>query len=292
MSASSNASPNLRVSRYEITAAAMISGVVGLAALCAVVVAIFWVTRQPPPFKVTPVELVEWPGGFEDGSPDETLRVDSPEPERLDASPAEIEAKDIEIVETLETVLQLSEQSAEIVQQQFDTGVESRGKPGSAKGTGRKPLGRGDGKGGMPREQRWFVRFAEKDEPQEYARQLEFFGIELGSLLPDGRLAYLPKPTQPDVRFVNDGSAEGRLYMTWQAGQRRSVDEGLFRSVGVSVNRDLPIFHFYPPETEAQLARLELDYRGLPVRKIRRTYYAIQRKGRGYEFVVTKQIPF
>ena len=176
--------------------------------VCLGVVSKWLADRLPPPPEGVTMELVELPGGFEDGTPGETLRVDSPLPEVRDAAPVEEVSDRVEIAEALSTVADAAESGVGLAvasdqsQPQFDTGIENKGRPGSAKGTGRKGLGVGGGTGGFPREQRWFVRFGDKAGIDEYAKQLGFFGVELGALLPDSRLAYLSKLNQPvpDVR--------------------------------------------------------------------------------------------
>ena len=286
--------PVMRETLYDQVSSWTISLFVALLMTCGVVVTVWLTTRLPKPPEVVPVELVEFPGGFEDGSPDETLRVDSPEPEARDAVPAESVADQVEIAEAVEAVVEMSEAATQQVQQQFDTGIQNTGKIGSAKGTGRRALGLGTGTGGFPREQRWFVKFGERSSQEEYAKQLEFFGIELGALLQDGRLAYiknLTKPT-PDVRYIDSGSAEARLYMTWQGGERRSADVQLFAKANVTVNADTVIFHFYPKQTEDKLAHIELEYRNRTVKQIRRTYFAVEPDGPGYKFSVFRQILF
>jgi len=288
------ATPVLRDTLYDRVSSWTIALFVAIAGLCCCVVAVWITNRLPTPPQTVPVELVEAPGGFEDGSPDETLRVDSPDPEVHDASPAEMPSDRTEIAEALETVVELSDSATQQVQQQFETGVQSTGKTGSAKGTGRKGLGIGPGPGGLPREQRWFVRFGDRAGVDEYAKQLEFFGIELGALLPDGRLAYLSKLNQPipAVRYAAGGSGEQRLYMTWQGGDRRSADVELFKRSAVKVEADTVIFHFYPKATEQKLARLELDYRGRPLTQIRRTYFSVESAQGGYQFSVVRQVYF
>ena len=288
------ATPVLRDTLYDRVSSWTIALFIGVAGLCVCVVAVWITNRLPTPPQTVPVELVDAPGGFEDGSPDETLRVDSPDPEVHDASPAEMPADKTEIAEALETVVELSESATQQVQQQFDTGVQNTGKPGSARGTGKKGLGIGTGTGGMPREQRWFVRFGDRAGVDEYAKQLEFFGIELGALLPDGRLAYLSKLTQPApvVRYAASGSGEQRLYMTWQGGDRRGADVELFKRAAVEAQPDTVIFHFYSKTTETQLVQLEHDYRGRPLAQIRRTYFAVESAARGYQFVVVRQVYF
>ena len=284
--------PVLRETLFDHVSSWTISLFVGIALLCACVVAVWLTNRLPTPPQAVPVEIVEAPGGFEDGSPEETLRVDSPEPEVHDASPAEVQSDKTEIAEALETVVELSESATQQVQQQFDTGIQNTGKAGSARGTGKKGLGIGPGTGGMPREQRWYVRFGDRAGVDEYAKQLEFFGIELGALLPDGRLVYINKLTQPNptARYVDSGKEEQRLYMTWQGGDRRSADVELFKRAAVEVRADTAIFHFYPKSTESSLAQLELNYRNRPVKQIRRTYYAVEPGRNGYQFTVLRQI--
>lgn len=282
----------MRVTLYDRVSSWAISIFVGLLAICSIVFLIWISARPPKPIVAIPVELVESPGGFEDGTPGETLRVDSPEPETRDASPADTTGDHVEIEQAVESVVQNSDAVTQQVQQQFETGIQNMGKPGSAKGTGRRALGFGNGTGGMPREQRWFVKFSEKVALDEYARQLQFFGIELGALLPDGRLAYLSNFTNssPTVRYVNSGGGEARLYMTWQVGERRAADVQLFARANVTVRGDSTIFHFYPKNTENLLAQLEASYRNRPVKQIRRTYFVVEPEGQGYRFSVTRQI--
>ena len=284
--------PVMRVTLYDSVSSWAMALFIGLLMACGLMVVVWLTTRLPKPPEAIPVELVEMPGGFEDGSPDETLRVDSPEPEARDAVPAESVADQVEIAEAVEAVVEMSEAATQQVQQQFDTGIQNTGKVGSAKGTGRRALGFGNGVGGIPREQRWFVKFGERASLEEYAKQLNFFGIELGALLPDGRLAYLTNLTAPlpQVRYVNSGASESRMYMTWQGGERRTADVQLFAMANVQIRADTVIFHFYPKATEDKLARLEVDFRNRTVKQIRRTYFAVEPAGGGYTFSVFRQI--
>lgn len=286
--------PVMRVTLYDWVSSWAIALFAGIFITCLLVVTVWVTNRAPKPPGAIPVEMVELPGGFEDGSPDETLRVDSPLPEVRDASPVDVADEQMEIAEAVETVVQNSESATELVQQQFETGIQNTGTPGRATGTGKRALGMGNGTGGMPREQRWFVKFADRIPLNEYTRQLEFFGIELGALLPDGRLAYLSKPASdsPPVRYVTTGSAEQRLYMTWQGGDRRAADVQIFAKAGLSIRGDTVIFHFYPKQTENELAQLELAYRNRTVKQIRRTYFAVEGDGQRYKFTVFKQVTF
>lgn len=283
--------PVLRVTRFDQVIAGVLAVFAALVFAFGSVTTVWLTNRTTTKVAMVPVELVELPGGDEDGSPDETLRVDSPDPERADAAPEEENAEQTEIEQSLETVIEMSEAATELVQQQFEVGVRNVGVAGSAKGTGRRGLGVGPGIGGIPREQRWYVRFGDRLTVDEYAKQLEFFGIELGVLLPDGRLGYVSKLTQPApaVRYTTSGAAEQRLYMSWQGGERRKADLELIGRAGLKVPFETTVLHFYPTETETMLARLEHDYLNRPVAQIKRTYFAVERDGAGYKFTVTGQ---
>lgn len=285
--------PVLRVTRFDRVSSLLMAIVAGLVLGVLSLFVVWYANRPPAPIEDVPLELVELPGGFEDGSIDETLRLESPEDPTQDPSLAEIPAEENEIQEVLENVLTLSEEATQIVQQQFETDARNQGRAGSATGTGRRALGFGPGESGIPREQRWFVRFDETGSIELYARQLDFFGIELGAILSGGKLIYLSELSadRPTTRTVESGASEKRLYMTWQGGGRRVADLQLFKKAGVEVGSGT-IFHFYPPQTEALLAKLERDYAGRPVDQIRRTYFAVKPTRNGYEFVVTQQTYF
>lgn len=287
--------PVLRVTQYDRAAAGVIAAFVVLLVICCGIVSMWASTRPVPVALAVPVEMVDLPGGFLDGSIDETLRVDAPGPEVFNASPAdELSADRLEIAESLESSTSLSDiaGASAPMQQQFETGgTKNVGQKGSAKGTGRRAYGFGTGKGGLPRDQRWYVRFDSQTSLDEYAKQLDSFKIELGALLADGRLAILSQMSQPKptVRYIARGSDEQRLFMTWQGGERRFADVQLFGRAGINVPGDAPLFQFYPKEVEAQLATLERDYRNRSSREIKRTYFIVISQGGGYAFQVIRQ---
>jgi hypothetical protein len=288
--------PVLKVTRYDHAFAGIVAAFLGFASICFLVTSIWLTTRPSPKILAVPVELMELPGGFEDGFVDETLRVDAPGAEVHAANPdAETISDQLEIAGSLDTTADLSETGGggELGQPQFETGIRNIGQKGSSKGTGRRGLGFGPGKSGFPREQRWFVRFGDRVDIAEYAKQLDFFRIELAALLPDRRLAYLTQisAARPQVRYVPSGKDEARLYMTWQGGDRKFADLQLFAKAGLDVPGDAPIFHFYPPDVEAKLAQLERDYRGRSANQIKRTYFVVESaNGGGYRFTVVRQL--
>ncbi len=246
---------------------------------------------------LVPMEFSQSDGGYEDGVAGETLLVESPFEETPNPSPAEEMIDEVSMQEMLDNVVETSSaagtRAANVVGSEFAVGNDgyNSGTPGSSHGTGR-PLGTGGGYyGGTPTEERWVIRFAEGSSIDEYARQLDFFGIELGVLLP-GRLIFVSNmSTTPMTREVNTGNGEERLYMTWQGGgTRREADVKLFQRAGVDASQGT-IFHFYPRETEQLLMTIEQQYAGRRQQEIRRTYFVVERGGDGFVFRVTRQVP-
>ena len=268
----------------------MISIVIGLICATLVTLALYLSTVQADEVGPAEMELIELAGGEEDGNPDETLKVESPEEEIEDPSLTDDESEETEIEEVFQNVVEISDNAAEQVEQQFETQAQNSGKVGSKAGTGSRPLGNGPGEGGIPRHQRWFIRFARGSSVTEYGKQLDFFGIELGALFPaQKKLVYVKNfSSSPVRREVQTGANEKRLYMNWQSGSLRKTDHQLFKRAGITT-RGAMILHFYPSGTEAMLAKLEKDFRKRNVKTIRRTIFSVRKRGNGYRFLVTRQ---
>ena len=284
--------PVLEVTGYERVSSFLMAIVVGLCLSVFSAVAVYVASQPDRSNEALPIELVELSGGDEDGSIDETLKLDSPDPETQDPSLAEEEAEENEIEELLDNVLELSDEAAEQSNRQYELDARNAGQPGSAAGTGRRALGFGTGQAGIPRDQRWFIRYSSRQTVDVYARQLDFFGIELGAIIGE-KILYLSKldTDRPTVKAVSGGGGEKRLYMTWQGGNRRAADLKLFERAGIDAAQRL-ILQFIPPDSENTLATLERDHRNRPVEQIRRTYFGVRRAGQGYEFFVSRQIYF
>lgn len=285
-------SPVMDVTRYDKVASWLIALVVCVALGAAWEVAVHFVNRPAQASDAVAMEMIEIPGGSEDGAIDETLLLESPAEETNDPSLAEVESDEVQVQELLDNVIDLADQAVEQNNRQLETDAVNAGKPGSASGTGRRALGVGEGQGGLPRDQRWFVRYDDQITLEEYAHRLDFFGVVFGVI--QGReLVYVSnfsKP-HPDVKRVKSGEGENRLYLTWQGGGRRAADAQLFQKAGIDVT-GLNIFQFVPEKMEQQLADLERKYQNRPAEQIRRTYFAINKAGNGYKIVVTRQILF
>jgi hypothetical protein len=149
-------------------------------------------------------------------------------------------------------------------------------------------LGHGSGKPGWPRH--WEVLFA-KNTLAAYARQLDFFKIELGVLMP-GKIVYvynLQKP-KPDARIVASEKAnEQRYYLIWQNGELEKADKELLTRAGVDF-AEYPILKFLPTDAEKQLIAAERSYQNAEPKNIRKTRFTVQAVGNGFEFHVVDQI--
>lgn len=281
--------PVMKVTNYDRVSSFMMAIVAALVVCVLAVVSVWYVRRPPPPSELVPLEMLQVSGGFEDGNPEDTWDLQSPDPEDPNAT-LEEDTEEVAIEEVLENVVELSDQATEQLEQVMATTAANSGKVGSATGTGGRPLGSGPGAAGISREQRWFIRFGRDASLEEYAKQLDFFGIEMGVLQPEGTIIYVSNFSgAPKKRTVNSGSGENRLYMTWRSGERRASDEELLKKAGVPASRQSMIFHFYPLKTEQQLASLEYNYAKRAASEIRRTYFLVKKQGSGYLFDVTRQ---
>jgi hypothetical protein len=286
--------PHIKLTKYDVAVSTLITTAT-CAGLAFVVMVFIWLSNLLPAPPSRKVEMFPpGDGGWEDGDPNATPNVESPEDASLDPSLANEETDVTELEEVTEQVVEIAENAATMVAPNELTDQRNTGMPGSADGTGGRPLGTGGGgRGGTKREQRWFVEFGDKGDLKSYAAQLDFFGIELGVAFPaESRLVYLSNLSQskPVSREVKTGDAEKRLFMSWQDGseERKAADVELFQKAGVDASAGI-IMHFYPAATEEMLAQVEFDYGKKTPAEIRRTYFQVKRAGNGYEFTVTRQ---
>ena len=248
-----------------------------------------------------PIEFVEDPGGREDGNTTDPSTAGSGTPEAMDAIQANVPADEMEKVPQEDAPVAISSEAADqmpepVMNLVSSNEATSKTASGGFGGTGTGDnvvIGKGNGKGGgFPREERWFIRYADLASLDEYARQLDFFGIELGAIV-NKQIVYISQLSsgKPQVRRANGGGNEKRLYFTWQGGNRKSADVQLFSKAGVPVG-DGVIFQFSPHNTENLLASIEHNHEKLKYNKIRRTYFAVRKPegGSGYEFYVTRQV--
>jgi hypothetical protein len=139
----------------------------------------------------------------------------------------------------------------------------------------------------------WEITFEENISTEEYARQLDYFHIELGAVSSNGRIDYLSKlSSRKPVKRVGSVQTEYRLPIGWRKGNLYNADRRLLTRAAISPDKK-ELLHYFPTEVEARLAELQQAYANRDAREIRRTRYALREKtkGDGYEFVVIEQDP-
>jgi hypothetical protein len=289
--------PHIKVTRYDVVISALSTSAL-FAVLTLIVMVCIWLANMlPSPQKKQVIMLPPGDGGYEDGDPNATPNVESPEDAAEDPSVANEETDVTELEEVVEQIIDVAEDASAVVAPNEFTDSKNSGVAGSADGTGGKPLGTGGGgRGGAKREQRWIVEFADKGDLKSYAAQLDSFGIELGAMFQaSGRLVYMSNMSAdpPVTREIKQDAADGesRLFMNWADGseERRQADVELFQKAGIDASAAV-ILHFYSPETESLMASIEQEFGNRTVSEIRKTFFRVRRTGTGYEFYVQKQL--
>jgi hypothetical protein len=287
-------------SSYDRVSSFLMAVVIG-AALVVAWQYLIYATNQAYASRVTaPLEIVEvfgGGGGSPDGTPGATEDINVAGADAADkASNNPEEATEFEertVQETPAVMLDAKEAGESMAE--VDVGaVMSTGGPvaggrrASKIGTGGVGLGFGPGDGGVRREDRWSIVYTPGQSPEEYARQLDGLGVELGTISGNQMLyaSHFTKPT-PDRRS-GSGQNDNRLYFVWQGGTRKASDVALLKKAGIEVGEGA-IFQFYPPGVETRLAQLEVRYKGRQPGEIRKTRFSVVPGGNGYGFVVQSQ---
>jgi hypothetical protein len=166
---------------------------------------------------------------------------------------------------------------------------------GKGKGIGdsRKPGPLGEGPEELiPPWERWEIRFSTTGS-QVYARQLDFFKIELGAIgggKAEVDYAYNLAKGKPDHR-TGKPDQEDRIYMTWRdtRGPIAAFDRELMQRAGVPIARRT-ILQFLPKDVEKLLATMEFqNAKGRDPRTFLKTVFGVREAGGKYEFHVIEQ---
>jgi hypothetical protein len=166
----------------------------------------------------------------------------------------------------------------------------SKGEGGMGDSRPPGPLGEGDNI--IPRWERWEIRF-ESSSVNAYARQLDFFKIEVGAAgggKPNVDYAFNLTKGRPDTKS-GPGNKDQRLYMTWRGGDLQKFDRQLLGRAGINSNNRL-VLQFYPEEVEDQLAWIEkenADKQGKTLPEYRKTVFGVEGAGSGWKFTVMEQ---
>lgn len=299
------AEPELKVygeSRLDQVSSMLMAVVIGA------LVVVFWLfliyqTTQAFSSRVTaPLQIVDvfgGGGGSPDGTPGSTEKVDVSGAEAApQASNNEEPAESFEqpsVSETPAAMLDAVTESATNMAE-VDLGAVmpngtpvASGKRSSKFGTGGPGLGLGPGDGGVPVEQRWSIIYDNKQTLDQYARQLDSLGVELGVIAGQNQIAYVSNFSQdtPSVRY-GSGQGDQRLYFLWQGRGRKESDVKLLEKAKINVG-DGVVMQFYPKGVEQKLAQLEARFRNRQPAEIRVTRFSVVPEGEGYGFEVLAQ---
>jgi hypothetical protein len=299
--------PVLGVTKYDRVFSGLFTGILIFGLVASGYGAIWfsnheWIVHRAPP-KLDVIDIIEdvEGGGTEEGELGSSLYAPGPESPDVSTanSPDEATSDTPQVEQTMTAVLSAVGAAMEISDQlMMGTDLGSSALlGGNPKGKGTKRnLGKGPGDGGgVKRQERWEITFGEGQTEDEYARQLDYFRVELGAI--SDRKMYmvsnLARP-KPAVKVSSGGPDEKRLYFSWRSGGRRQVDLNLLAKAGVPLVGNVIVLQFYPTETEQLLAHLEHDYlkaakNHTDMRVVRKTRFAVVKKAGGYEFQITKQ---
>lgn len=274
----------LRVSAYDRVASLLVSLLILLGGSVLAMLAIAISLREgPKPQVIAPITVIEegyGRGDHEAGTArDEKNRqvdeIDEFFPPQIDDSVqavSQVVATDITLLESLDD---------QVVSSGTGTGRGDSRRPG--------PLGEG-GEVVVPRWERWQIRFNSANM-DEYASQLDFFGIELAAMgggKPTVDYALKLLQDQPQRRS-GASDQEKRLYMTWRSGEMIQADKQLLAKAGIDTTNRL-VLQFYPPATETLLAGLEQQRLGNhTLRDVKRTSFGVRGTKGNYEFYVIAQ---
>ncbi len=279
------ATKTLRTDAYDSVSSLLIALLI-MVGVCVGAMFVIWLTsRLMFTYRTVPVELVEY-AGRGDHAAGFARDMEPPGPEEL-----EEEMYEPQMEATLEAVTDVVTTQASALDA-IATAAEVTAKGGGGLGDSRGPGPEGEGRSDIiPPWERWEIRYTTSGlDP--YARQLDFFKIELaaagGTPLVD--YAFNLAKAKPDRR-TGKPEDEKRMYMTWQnsSGPLAAFDRQLLAKAGVNTQRRL-VLQFYPRETELKLLRLEAENaRGRDAREFLKTIFGVRSAGSGYEFFVIDQ---
>jgi hypothetical protein len=140
------------------------------------------------------------------------------------------------------------------------------------------------------RHERWEIRLPPDVTLESYARQLDFFGIELGIIGGTDEVVYLSHLADPQPKQrTAAASREGRLYMTWQRGGLAEADRKIAAHAKINTKGKL-IAMFCPPRIEKELADLERSAaKAKKIDVVQKTVFGILPDGQGFKFHVIQQ---
>lgn len=299
----------MRVSAYDRVSSWLAALLVVSTVVVAALLSIYFARRLPTGEVAVPVQPVTLYGG---GGGGEGGQLGAGGDASLPAFVGSEAADEPQLEDTLESIASAVTQSEMVVfddtidtdtapaQDYLDTRKPGTTGTGGGIGTGRGPgtgsgIGPGSG-GGMgggvyrPEPERE-IRF-EPQNLREYARFLDFFGIELGVLGRDNKIHYAYNLSQ-DTPAVREGDPveELRYWMMSARSRFAALDRRLAGRSGIA-DKGRIILQFYPEQAYAQLLQLENEQAaksGKQPPDVLKTVYRATRTGNQFTLEVLEQ---
>jgi hypothetical protein len=273
----------LRVSAYERVAGWLLAWLIVLGTSTLILFLIWLTSRRYRLVPAVPVTVLEDVGGGGQGLVAGESVWEEPSPQELpELAPLPDPAP------TLSPLIESHWQELEAL-----AGSSSQGRgtgQGSGDGRGAGPGGLGSSQG-VPAAERWLLRLS-AENLADYARQLDYFGIELGVAGGgDRQVTYISRlsAARPVVRRA-DPRQEHRLRFLHQQGELREADRQLAAKAGVPVEGRV-VFQFFSDALYRQLLTLEAMHKGSrPLADVRKTEFGVRKTSGGYEFFVLRQV--
>ena len=162
--------------------------------------------------------------------------------------------------------------------------------PGSGGGDWRE-IGNDDDDGPddfVPDWKRWNIRYSSMSK-EEYAQQLEFFGIELGAVSPnESVIQYVSQFATEPIRRTGSRKAEKRVAFRYNKESLLAKwDADILTNCGISTSQKF-LMQFYPKQTRAELLRLEsVALNGRSLKRVKKTTFGVRPDGSGgFEYFV------
>jgi len=273
----------LRVSAYDNVASLLVSLIILIGIAVAIMFVIWLTTTLVFRQKSVPVKLIENIAGRGDHAEGFERDLEAPGLEEMpELAEPQLEASLEAVTDAVSSVAA----SMDVL----NTASTVTGKGEGGMGDSRPPGPLGEGENIIPRWERWEIRWA-SNSVSAYARQLDFFKIELAAAAVTRNVDYASNLVRPrPTRRSGPPTEEKRLYMTWRAGNLEAFDRSLLARAGIPTQNRL-VMQFFPEVVEDRLANIEMDNGGgRSVKEFLRTVFGVRpTRGGEYEFFIMEQ---
>ncbi len=235
----------MRVRRVDLVASGLLSALLVCGSLVAVLAALWLMRPAQRPAGLAPISFETQQGG--------SGRVDSLRSEIQAPESHSLESRDFPF--EIESVLE----GAEAVALEATRSGAAIGAAGASLGDGQNDT---SGTEAIPKTNHWVLKF-QAESLDDYAAQLDFFGIELaciGSGVPTIDYAHTFAGAGGPVRRSGKSADESRLYFLWRdQNPLATYERRLLQRAGIATQGRLPL-KLIPDSLRSQLAELEREH--------------------------------